>query len=127
MNLARCFGTTCCAFVLTAPSAMAVTEFNWNPALTGAQEWDVDGNWDQPGFPNGSAHVANLSVPLAASLAAASGNSEITLAGLMIGGTSAPVSTSVGEFFRFRNDDVTFNNGNALIVAGGATARASAH
>ena len=110
-----------CAVAMVASSATAATQFNWNPALTGTQNWTTNGHWDQAGFPNGSTHVANLSVPLAASLTVDLGSSEITLAGLNIGGAGGAVSSMVANGrIVFRNDDSTFNNGNAVITAAGA-------
>ena len=122
MVRAGCLGAVCGAIALLASTALAATQFNWNPALTGAQNWTVSGNWDQAGFPNAPTHVANLSGPLAASLAVDLGTNEIKLAGLTLGSTNGAIETSVtgGGGLMFQNDDATFNNGNALVTSTGA-------
>ena len=114
-------GLTC---ALAASMAVAQTQFNWNPAHTGAQSWGVDGNWDQAGFPNSSVHVANLSGPLDSTLGVGLGANQITLAGLTLGGTSVPVSTTVhalggSGLLVFQNDEAAFNGGIPLVASRG--------
>jgi hypothetical protein len=96
---------SCCVSIL-APlvtglpwisQACAETQFNLNPPISAAVNWTTDGVWDQPSFPNGAIHVANLSVPLASSLSVSLPNGDVPLAGLKIGGTTSAVTTNVVE------------------------------
>ena len=119
-SIAVRFGAVLGSLALATTSVNAQQQFNWNPALTGAQNWEVDGNWDQPGFPNASTHVANLSGPLASSLSVLLGPNTRTVAGLTLGGTAGAVSTNVSNGgIAFLNDVAAFNNGVPLVVSGG--------
>ena len=111
------------AFVLSLDEAGAATQFNWNSALSGDRSWNVNGNWDQAGFPNGATHVANLSVPLSSTLNVGLGNESETVAGLTLGGTSSTVTTilqsNAAGLLVFQNDDATLNGGIPLVTSGG--------
>jgi fibronectin-binding autotransporter adhesin len=97
------------AFVGLANSvALAQVDYaNWNPALTGNQLWQVDGNWSPATFPNDPDRVdsdpatilnvvgANVSVGLGSNLNLSVGETDVTVAALKLGGTSGPVTTTV--------------------------------
>lgn len=107
-----------------------VTPFIWKDTLTGAQDWQLDGNWTTAGFPNNEVHTASAMVALGGALNLNVGATDVTVAGLELGGTSSAVATTVsstGGRLIFRNADpavtpaIPFNNGNALLVSGGVT------
>jgi hypothetical protein len=88
--------------------ALAQVDYaNWNPALTGNQLWQVDGNWSPATFPNDPDRVdandmdiqnvvgANVSVGLGSNLNLSVGESDVTVAVLKVGGTSGPVMTTI--------------------------------
>lgn len=88
--------------------ALAQVDYaNWNPALTGNQLWQVDGNWSPATFPNDPDRVdandmdiqnvvgANVSVGLGSNLNLSVGESDVTVAVLKVGGTSGPVTTTI--------------------------------
>src|SRR5262249_14915428 len=84
--------------IVTAPRAMAqLTEFTWiNPALTGSQSWQVDGNWNMMGWPNDPGRVdadnltfvnsigASTNVGLTGNLTLDVGASNVTVASLKL-------------------------------------------
>ncbi len=93
---------------LTNGETLAQIDYtNWNPALTGSQEWQIDGNWSPATFPNDPGRVdtvpevienvtgANVSVPLGADLNLSVGTSDVTVAALKLGGTAGPVTTTI--------------------------------
>ena len=95
MAAARIISAYVAVAALLAPQAFAaVTTYNWNPALTGAQNWQQNGNWDIANFPNLATDVANLSVPLASGLTLNIGATDVTAAGLAMGGTAGAVTTT---------------------------------
>lgn len=88
--------------------ALAQVDYaNWNPALTGNQLWQVDGNWSPATFPDDPDRVdandmdiqnvvgANVSVGLGSNLNLSVGESDVTVAVLKVGGTSGPVTTTI--------------------------------
>ena len=75
-------------------SLAQVTEVEWS-GTTGIRTWQDNGNWVGGAFPNDSSKLANLSVSLASNLTVQFGASDISAAGLKLGGTSAPVTTSI--------------------------------
>lgn len=88
--------------------ALAQVDYaNWNPALTGNQLWQVNGNWTPATFPNEPGRVdsdpmvisnvtgANVSVGLGSNLNLSVGESDVTVAVLKVGGTSVPVTTTI--------------------------------
>ncbi|HEX6961679.1 MAG TPA: hypothetical protein VF175_07425, partial [Lacipirellula sp.] len=91
------------------PAAAQLTEYVWDSSKTGSQLWQQSANWSPTGFPNGPLHTANLSRPLAAGLDANIG-AGVIVAGLKMGGTAGPVTTTVstgaGGLLTFRNDDM---------------------
>ena len=107
MSRARRFSKLAAAAALmtvpTTASAQALTEFQWDASKTGAQNWQANGNWTTPNFPNDPLHTATISRPLAANLNLSTG-AGVTVAGMTIGGTSAGVTTQVsGGTLTFRN------------------------
>lgn len=72
MSRARRFSKLAAAAALmTVPStapAQSLTEFQWDASKTGAQTWQLNGNWTTPNFPNDPLHTATISRPLAANL-----------------------------------------------------------
>ncbi len=130
MTRTKKFWLPAVAFALsTVSSASAqVTPYLWNSSLTGAREWQLDGNWTTAGFPNSAVQTASSLGALGGALNLNVGATDVTVAGLELGGTASPVATTVsstGGRLIFRNDDpavtpaVKFNNGNPLIVSGG--------
>lgn len=103
-----------------------ITQFDWSSG-TGAQSWQVAGNWTPAGIPNDPQHVANLSVSLGADLNVGLGSSgSVTVAGVNIGSPGGAVTTEVsssGATLRFQNDFVQelanadFNN-NGMVDGG---------
>lgn len=91
---------------MTVPAtgvAQSLTEFQWDSSKTGAQTWQLNGNWTTPNFPNDPLHTATISRPLAANLNLNTG-AGVTVAGMTIGGTSAGVTTQIsGGPLTFRN------------------------
>jgi fibronectin-binding autotransporter adhesin len=88
--------------------ALAQVDYtNWNPALTGNQLWQVDGNWSPATFPDDPGRVdsdamtilnvvgANVSVGLGSNLNLSVGESDVTVAVIKLGGTSGPVTTTI--------------------------------
>ena len=132
-------------FVATPRSIAQLTEYKWNnPALVGAQSWQVNGNWDLAGFPNDPGRTepdatvivpsigANTSVALAGNLSLDVGASNVTVASLTLGGTAGAVTTNItssGGKLVFENyeannttaspDICAFNCGAALVTSGG--------
>ena len=107
MSRARQLAKMAAVVALTAaPStafAQTLTDFQWDASKTGAQTWQLNGNWTTPNFPNDPLHTATLSRPLAANLNVSTG-AGVTVAGLTIGGTSAGVTTQIsGDKLTFRN------------------------
>lgn len=107
MSRARRFSKLAAAAALmTVPAsgaAQTLTEFQWDSSKTGAQTWQVNGNWTTPNFPNDPLHTATISRPLAANLNLNTG-AGVTVAGMTIGGTSAGVTTQIsGGPLTFRN------------------------
>ena len=108
MSRARRFSKwAAAAALMAAPStafAQALTEFQWDASKTGAQTWQLNGNWTTPNFPNGPLHTATLSRPLGANLNVNTG-AGVTVAGLTIGGTASGVTTQIsGGTLTFRNE-----------------------
>lgn len=96
------------AALLAAPTTATaqLTDFAWKSDKTGAQTWQLDGNWATPAFPNGPLHSASLSQPLGANVNISTG-AGVTVAGLTIGGSSIPVTTQIsGGTLTFRNEIV---------------------
>ena len=79
-----------------AVSHAQATEVVWG-GTTGIRTWQDNGNWVGGAFPNDSLKIANLSVNLDADLTVHFGASNITVAGVKLGGTSAAVTTSVAS------------------------------
>jgi autotransporter-associated beta strand protein len=77
-----------------AISQAQVTEVVWG-GTAGIRTWQDNGNWIGGAFPNDSLKKANLSVGLGADLTVGLGASNITVAGVKLGGTSAAVTTSI--------------------------------
>ena len=75
-------------------AAQTLTDFQWDASKTGAQTWQLNGNWTTPNFPNDPLHTATISRPLAANLNLNTG-AGVTVAGLTIGGTSTGVTTQI--------------------------------
>ena len=133
------------AVVVMPPIAIAQLEDHLWVGGTGNQTWQVDANWNPIPFPNDPGRVdgdeiniadvvgANLSVNLAANLNVTIGATDVTVAALTIGGTSAPVTTNISsaggrlvfENFESNNDTdpgnviCAFNCGAALITSQG--------
>ncbi|MCA9184826.1 MAG: autotransporter-associated beta strand repeat-containing protein [Pirellulaceae bacterium] len=109
-------------FIVCSSAARAqVVENVWLPPSTGSQSWHTVGNWNSS-VPDSPLSVANLSVALGADLAVSIGDSDLTLAGLTLGGSAGAVRTEVQAgtgILVFQNDDAAFNAGNALIVSHG--------
>ncbi|MBA3483527.1 MAG: hypothetical protein H0T51_17105, partial [Pirellulales bacterium] len=106
-------------------SAQTATTSNWNVLGGGSQAWQTPGNWSPAGVPNSALSVANLSVPLASNLSVDLGASDVTVAGLNLGGTGAAVTTNVaaataGTELLLQNSDATLNTGNVWITSGGS-------
>jgi fibronectin-binding autotransporter adhesin len=129
-------------------AAQLITDHVWVGG-TGNQEWQVDTNWDPPMFPNDSGRMdtsetvispvegADLSVNLPANLNVNVGATDVTVAGLTIGGMSGAVTTNVTSsggrlvFENFELNDSTnpdpdivicaYNCGAALITSQGVT------
>lgn len=84
-------------------AAQTLTEFQWDASKTGAQNWQVNGNWTTPNFPNDPLHTATISRPLGANLNLNTG-AGVTVAGMTIGGTTTGVTTQIsGGTLTFRN------------------------
>src|SRR5262245_15446495 len=81
--------------ILIASTSQAVREYVWNPERTGAQNWSASGNWNLPGAPNDTTHVANLAVPITQPLAVNLGGVDVVLAGLTVGGTAVATDTQI--------------------------------
>ena len=75
-------------------SVAQVTEVEWS-GTTGVRTWQDNGNWIGGVFPNDASRLANLSVGLAANLTVQIGATDVSAAGLKLGGTSATVTTSI--------------------------------
>ncbi len=86
--------------------AAALDNFDWKPGLTGAQDWQVDGNWVQPGFPNSGAIGATVAV--GSDLTLNVGDTDVALAALTLDATNAATDvnlvSSVGRLV-LQNDD----------------------
>jgi autotransporter-associated beta strand protein len=98
---------TVIAVVSSAKAQVALTEFVWDNSKTGNQQWQQSGNWAPSGFPNGPLQTANLSRPLSANLNVNVGATDVTVAGLTLGGTSGPRTTEIsssGGRLTFRNE-----------------------
>lgn len=132
-------------FVATPHATAQLTEYKWNnPALVGSQSWQVNGNWDLGTFPNDPGRLepdatiivpsigASTNVALAGNLALDVGATNVTVAGLKLGGTAGAVTTditSTGGKLVFENyeannttaspDVCAFNCGAALITSAG--------
>ncbi|TWT90941.1 Autotransporter-associated beta strand repeat protein [Pseudobythopirellula maris] len=132
--------------LLSTTAVAQLAESNWDSSLTGSQDWQVDANWSTPTFPNDPDRMdpdmtvftpvigANLSVGLGADLNVNVGATDVAVAGLRMGGSAGPVSTTVsssGGRLVFENyelpdttdeDDVIqpWNSGRALLVSGGS-------
>lgn len=132
-------------FVATPRVSAQLTEYKWNnPALVGAQSWQVNGNWDLGTFPNDPGRLepdatiivpsigASTNVALTGNLALDVGATNVTVAGLTLGGTAGAVTTditSTGGKLVFENyeannttaspDVCAFNCGAALITSAG--------
>jgi autotransporter-associated beta strand protein len=133
---------------IATPHVMAqLNEFTWKtPSQVGPQSWQVDGNWDQTGWPDDPGRVetdmtvivpsegANVSVPLTGNLTLDVGDTNVTVASLKLGGTLGAVTTditSVGNDGKlvFENYEATnttpspdacsFNCGAALVTSAG--------
>lgn len=128
------------------PALAQIDESNWNAALTGSQQWQVDANWSTATFPDDPGRVdgdqtvidnvvgANLSVALGGDLTVDVGATDVTVAALRLGGTAGAVTTTVssagGGRLVFENNELNdetdpdniipaFNNSRPLIVSGG--------
>ena len=106
-------------------SAQTATTNNWNVLGGGSQAWQTAGNWSPVTVPNSALSVANLSVPLTSNLSVDLGASDVTVAGLNLGGTGAAVTTNVtattvGTELRLQHDDASLNTGNVWITSGGS-------
>jgi autotransporter-associated beta strand protein len=143
-----CFALAAVYVLLTASFAAAQPEglkdHIWVGG-TGNQQWQVDTNWNPPPFPNDPGRVdanaavitdvvgANLSVNLGSNLNVNVGASDVTIAALTIGSTSAAVATNITtsggrlvfENFELNNNTdpnnviCAFNCGVALITSQG--------
>lgn len=111
MSRVRRFSTWAAAAAAAAIPATAfaqspLTEFAWNPAKTGAQTWQLNGNWQSANFPNDPLHTANFAQAFAANVNVNTGGG-VTVAGLNIGGSTAAVTTQIsGGTLTFRNSFV---------------------
>ncbi|TWT97675.1 Autotransporter-associated beta strand repeat protein [Botrimarina colliarenosi] len=130
----------------TAAAPAQILESDWNAALTGAQSWQVNANWSTPAFPDDPGRVdsnmvvisdvvgANLSVALGGNLNLDVGATDVTVAGLRLGGTAGAVTTTVsaqpGGRLVFENNESNdntdpdnvipaYNFGRPLIVSDG--------
>jgi autotransporter-associated beta strand protein len=147
MNKAgRISATAVLVIFIATPRVMAqLTEFQWNnPALVGAQSWQVDGNWNMTGWPDDPGRTepdatiivpsegASTSVALAGNLTLDVGATNVTVASLKLGGTAGAVTTNItstGGKLVFENyeannttatpDACAFNCGAALVTSGG--------
>lgn len=132
-------------FVATPHATAQLTEYKWNnPALVGSQSWQVNGNWDLGTFPNDPGRLepdatiivpsigASTNVALAGNLSLDVGATNVTVAGLKLGGTAGVVTTditSTGGKLVFENYEANnttaspqlcaFNCGAALITSSG--------
>jgi hypothetical protein len=96
---------TAIVFGCAASSALALDDFQWKPALTGAQQWQVDGNWVQPDFPNAGTATATISV--ASDLTLDVGATNVAVVALTLDGTNAGTDidvVSTGGKLVFQND-----------------------
>lgn len=96
-----------------------IVEFDWTGG-PGTQDWQVDSNWAQAGFPNDPEHIANLSAPRAGNLAVDLATGA-TVAGLNLGVPNAAVATEItGATLRLQNDfeqdlaDADFSNNSVV-------------
>lgn len=131
--------------LLAAVSQAQIIESDWVSSLTGPQNWQVNANWSTATFPNDPGRVdnmptvvedvvgANLSVDLANDLNVNVGGTDVTVAGLRLGGTLGAVTTTVSttggrlvfENYELNNNTdpdnpvLAYNSGRALIVSGG--------
>ena len=130
--------------LVTQAPAQLLTDFIWNQGLVGNQDWQINGNWNMPGFPDDPGRIdldpmvidpvigANVSVALASNLNLNVGATNVTVASLTMGGTSGPVTTNltssggvlVFENYESNNTSVTptecaFNCGDALLTSQG--------
>lgn len=146
MNKAGCISAAALVgfiFVATPHATAQLTEYKWNnPALVGAQSWQVNGNWDLVNFPNdptttdpNTAAIDNVTgastnVALTGNLTLDVGATDVMIASLKLGGTAGAVTTNVsssGGKIVFLNYDTNittpaacaFNCGAALITSGG--------
>lgn len=101
-DLAYVLATTLATVSSTAFGQL--TEFDYSSGTT----WHNAATWGGAGIPNAPTHVADLSQPLGANLSIGIGTTPTTVAGLRIGGTAGPVTTTVtgtgAGVLRFQND-----------------------
>lgn len=79
------------AILFAAVSASGQTVFNWTGA-GGDNNWGTDGNWDQPGYPNGLDHDAIIDGN-ATVLLNLGGNRNVRMFSIAAGSTLAPDSS----------------------------------
>ena len=90
-------------------------EFQWNEPMVADQVWQSDANWDAAGFPDSPADSADLAVGLVSDLNISLGGSEVAVGRLTMGGTAAPVATTIGDgVLRIQS-----NSGNAVVTSTG--------
>jgi hypothetical protein len=82
--------------VVQSVSRAQLSEVVWGGA-TGIRTWQDNGNWIEGAFPNDSLKIANLSVNLNANLTVGFGASDISVAGVKLGGTPSAVTTSISS------------------------------
>jgi autotransporter-associated beta strand protein len=99
-----------------AESLAQVADVVWG-GTNGIRTWQDNGNWIGGAFPNDSLKKADLSVGLNADLTVELSSGDVTVAGVKLGGTSLPVTTSI-----IRADA---NLGGRLVLSNGLSSTAS--
>lgn len=78
--------------------ALAQTDYTFTATAGGERSWANSSNWDPLGVPGSSPDDrVTLSVPLQADLRLSLGTRNVALAGLVIGSTSAPVTSDLAS------------------------------
>ena len=91
---------------IMAPFAVAIDDITWTSALTGSQQWQVDGNWAPATFPNSGDDNAIIAV--SSDLTLDVGPADVAVVALTLDGTNAGTDidvTSSGGRLLLQNDD----------------------
>jgi fibronectin-binding autotransporter adhesin len=83
---------------VSAPWQVFAIDYTWNVLGGGTQSWTTPANWDpNTGAPTTADDTANLGVALSGNLTTDIGASDVSVGGIVFGGTTAGVTTNVSS------------------------------